>query len=104
MKEKRPSLFAASKAVALRWDGQGAPQITATGSGTTAEQILQIAEAHDIPLQSDPALVEALAQIPIGDEIPKELYIAVAEVLAFIFMLEGIDPRQPDLRPPSQDA
>lgn len=63
MKEKRPSLFAASKAVALRWDGKGAPQITATGSGTTAEQILQIAEAHDIPLQSDPALVEALAQI-----------------------------------------
>ncbi|EXJ16895.1 EscU/YscU/HrcU family type III secretion system export apparatus switch protein [Imhoffiella purpurea] len=100
---EKPSLFTASKAVALRWDGQGAPQVTATGMGATAEQILQIAEAHDIPLESDPALAEALAQIPVGDEIPKELYVAVAEVLAFIFALEGIDPRRPGLEDSHQD-
>lgn len=81
------------KAIALRWDRQHAPRITATGRGFTAEEILRIAEEHDIPLQANPALAEALAQIPLGDEIPPELYAAVAEVLAFVFMLAGIDPR-----------
>ncbi|MTW20729.1 EscU/YscU/HrcU family type III secretion system export apparatus switch protein [Allochromatium palmeri] len=88
-----------TKAVALSWDRQNAPRITATGTGLTAEQILKIAEEHDIPLRADPVLVEALAQIPLGAEIPRALYVAVAEVLAFVFMLEGIDPRQPTLIP-----
>ncbi|MBK1723682.1 EscU/YscU/HrcU family type III secretion system export apparatus switch protein [Thiocystis violacea] len=87
------------KAVALHWDGQQAPRITASGTGATAEQIRQIAEAHGVPLQQDPVLVEALAQIPVGDEIPRALYVAVAEVLTFVFMLEGIDPRQPTYLP-----
>ncbi|NKN33187.1 EscU/YscU/HrcU family type III secretion system export apparatus switch protein [Marichromatium bheemlicum] len=81
------------KAVALHWDTRNAPRITASGQGITAEQIVRIAEAHDIPLHADRQLTEALAQIPIGDEIPPELYVAVAEVLAFVFALAGIDPR-----------
>ncbi|MGM0553467.1 MAG: EscU/YscU/HrcU family type III secretion system export apparatus switch protein [Pseudomonadota bacterium] len=80
------------QAVALEWDRQRAPRITASGSGLTAEQILRIAEENDIPLHQDPGLTEALAQIPIGDEIPEQLYVAVAEVLAFVFMLAGITP------------
>ncbi|AFL72455.1 EscU/YscU/HrcU family type III secretion system export apparatus switch protein [Thiocystis violascens] len=88
---------AVPQAVALQWDRLNAPRITAAGKGLTAEEILRIAGEQGIPLQSDPILVEALAQIPIGDEIPRNLYIAVAEVLAFIFMLEGIDPRKPTL-------
>lgn len=86
-------ITAGTKAVALSWDRQQAPRITASGSGLTAEQILKVAEEHGVPLQNDPVLVEALAQIPVGEEIPKTLYIAVAEILSFIFMLEGIDPR-----------
>lgn len=82
------------KAVALQWDREHAPRITATGSGLTAEEILRIADEHGVPLQQDPALTEALAQIPLGDEIPPALYVAVAEVLAFVFLLAGIDPRQ----------
>ncbi|MBK5971028.1 MULTISPECIES: EscU/YscU/HrcU family type III secretion system export apparatus switch protein [Thiorhodovibrio] len=82
------------KAVALRWDREHAPRITATGTGLTAEEILRVADEHGIPLQQDPALTEALAQIPLGEEIPPALYVAVAEVLAFVFMLAGIDPRQ----------
>lgn len=87
------------KAVALSWDREHAPRITASGTGLTAEQILAIAEEHGVPLRNDPVLVEALSQIPIGDEIPRELYVAVAEVLAFVFMLEGIDPRPQTLIP-----
>ena len=86
---------ATPKAVALHWDRQHAPRITASGTGLTAEEILRIAEEHGVPLRSDPILVEALAQIPLGDEIPAALYVAIAEILAFIFMLEGIDPREP---------
>ncbi|QIK37988.1 type III secretion protein [Caldichromatium japonicum] len=89
--ERRPI----TKAVALAWDREHTPRVTAIGTGLTAEQILKIAAEHDIPLHNDPVLVEALAQVPLGAEIPRELYVAVAEVLAFIFLLAGIDPRRP---------
>lgn len=92
------------KAVALQWDRAGAPRVTAAGAGATAERILEIAQEYDIPLQPDPVLVDALSQIPIGDEIPRALYVAVAEILAFVFMLEGIDPRPPRLYPAETDV
>ncbi|MEQ1637220.1 MAG: EscU/YscU/HrcU family type III secretion system export apparatus switch protein [Methylococcales bacterium] len=79
-------------AVALKYDGQGAPKVTAKGAGFTAETILKIAEQHGIPLQTDPELVSILAQIPLGNEIPRELYLAVAEVIAFAFGLSGKRP------------
>jgi flagellar biosynthesis protein len=79
-------------AVALKYDGKNAPKVTAKGSGLTAEQILSLAEQHGIPLQTEPELVKILAQIPLGDEIPNELYTAVAEVLAFAYFLSGKTP------------
>ncbi|MDD5580601.1 MAG: EscU/YscU/HrcU family type III secretion system export apparatus switch protein [Methylobacter sp.] len=79
-------------AVALKYDGKNAPKVTAKGKGLTAEQILEIAELHGIPLQTDAELVKILAQIPLGDEIPNELYIAVAEVIAFAYFLSGKTP------------
>ncbi|MBK1716728.1 EscU/YscU/HrcU family type III secretion system export apparatus switch protein [Thiocystis violacea] len=94
-----PNRPKAHKAVAISWDREHAPRITASGTGSTAEQILALAEENGIPMRQDPLLVEALAQIPIGDEIPRALYVAVAEVLAFVFMLEGIDPRPQTLIP-----
>jgi len=76
-------------AVALKYDGSSAPKVTASGKGLTAEKILEIAEEHNIPLQSNPELAEILAQVPLGDEIPQELYAAVAEVIAFAYYLSG---------------
>ncbi len=76
-------------AVALKYDGSSAPKVTASGKGLTAERILEIAEEHNIPLQSNPELAEILAQVPLGDEIPQELYAAVAEVIAFAYYLSG---------------
>jgi flagellar biosynthesis protein len=78
--------------VALSYDGQNAPRVTAKGRGTLADQILAIAEAHDIPLEKDPELTELLAQIPLGEEIPQALYLAVAEVIAFAYLLSGKMP------------
>lgn len=74
-------------AVALRYDGDSAPQVTAKGRGALAEQIIKIAEENGVPMHNDAHLVKMLAQIPLGEEIPRELYVAVAEVLAFAFWI-----------------
>jgi flagellar biosynthesis protein len=79
-------------AVALKYDGKNAPKVTAKGDGLTAEQILELAKKHGIPLHTEPGLAKILAQVPLGDEIPNELYVAVAEVIAFAFYLGGKTP------------
>jgi flagellar biosynthesis protein len=81
------------RAVALHYSGKGtAPRVTAKGSGELAEQIIALAREHQIPIQEDPELIQLLAQIELGDEIPELLYIAVAEVLAFAYYVSGRVP------------
>ena len=80
------------KAVALHYSGKRAPRITASGGGTVAERIVEIAREHDVPVHEDPLLTEALSQVPLGAEIPENLYVAVAEVLAFVYQLSGRRP------------
>lgn len=79
-------------AIALKYDGQNAPKVTAKGEGVSAEQILELAEKYNIPLQNEPELARILAHIPLGEEIPQELYIAVAEVISFAYFLSGKTP------------
>jgi len=79
-------------AVALKYDGQHAPTITAKGSGQLAQEIIDLAIANDIPLDSNPELVKVLSSIPLGEEIPEALYIAVAEVIAFAYILSDKNP------------
>jgi flagellar biosynthesis protein len=84
---EKPPTFA----VALKYekDKQDAPVVTAKGARLIADQILKVAGENDIPLYHDAELVNLLSQVPIGDEIPQELYLAVAEVLAFTYALNG---------------
>ncbi|MEM7255650.1 MAG: EscU/YscU/HrcU family type III secretion system export apparatus switch protein [Pseudomonadota bacterium] len=77
------------RAVALQYDGVGAPRVVATGRGLVAAEIRRIAEAHDVPLRDDAVLVEALSTVALGEEIPEALYVAMAEVLAFTYRLQG---------------
>lgn len=79
-------------AVALRYDGRSAPRVTAKGRGELAERILALAREHGIPIRDDPPLTELLARIDLGDEVPPELYIAVAQVVAFAYRLSGKSP------------
>jgi flagellar biosynthesis protein len=74
-------------AVALHYDGEHAPQVTAKGQGQVAEQIIALAKEHGIPLQENPPLVELLATLELDSEIPESLYRAVAEVIAFAYIL-----------------
>jgi flagellar biosynthesis protein len=80
-------------AVALNYDGQNAPRITAKGQNELARQILEKAEEADIPLKYDPELAAILSQIPLGEEIPENLYLAVAEVIAFAYFIAGKTPQ-----------
>jgi len=77
------------RAVAIRYDANsdGAPRLTAKGSGHLAERIREIAEQHGVAVHEDPDLVQALAQLDLGQEIPEDLYRAVAEVLAFVYQV-----------------
>lgn len=79
-------------AVALQYDGQEAPRITASGRGKVAEQIIELAREHGIPLHEDPDLITLLAELDLGEEIPQPLYRAVAEVIAFSYILTGKVP------------
>lgn len=79
-------------AVALLYDGENAPRVTAKGRGKLAEEILTLARENDIPLEKDPELVSILAQIPLGDEVPEALYRAIAEVIAFAYLVSGKRP------------
>jgi flagellar biosynthesis protein len=78
------------KAVALRYDRQKnqAPQVVASGQGLLADKILEIAAMNQIPSYEHSELVEALAELPVGSEIPQELYELVAQVLAFVLRLD----------------
>ncbi len=75
------------KAVALLYDDSksSAPQVLASGQGKIAQKIIETAREAGIHIQEDPNLVELLAKIPIGEQIPVELYQTVAEVLAFVY-------------------
>ncbi len=78
-------------AVALRYDpAGGAPRVVAKGSGAIAAKIREKAQEHRVPLVRDVPLARALhAACDIGQEIPVELYGAVAQVLAFLFALKA---------------
>ena len=74
-------------AVALHYDRTGAPRVVAKGKGSIGAKIIEVARAHDIPIEENELLVGALSNVEIGDEIPQELYKAVAEVLTFVLGL-----------------
>jgi flagellar biosynthesis protein len=76
-------------AVALRYDRSGAPRVVAKGKGSIGAGIIEVAKAHDIPIEENEVLAGALANVELGDEIPAELYKAVAEVLIFVLRLSG---------------
>jgi flagellar biosynthesis protein len=71
-------------AVALKYARPRAPRVVATGRGEIGQAIIDAAKAHGVPLEENPELAEALAQVPLDDEIPEELYRAVATVIAFV--------------------
>jgi flagellar biosynthesis protein len=77
------------KAAVLKYKHQvdRAPTLVAKGRGVVADRIVEMARKHRIPIQSDPALVEVLSRLDIDQEIPPDLYRAVAQVLAYVYKM-----------------
>jgi flagellar biosynthesis protein len=74
---------------ALRYTGDGAPQVVAAGKGHIAASILARAREAGVPVHRDPELASALAQLSLGQEVPEAMWTAVAEVLAWAYGLSG---------------
>lgn len=89
MNDKKKTESPPPAAVALRYDGENAPVVTAKGKGELAERIIELAKENDVPIHQDKELSMLLAQVELGDEIPEELYLAVAQVIAFAYRLSG---------------
>jgi flagellar biosynthesis protein len=77
------------KAVALEYKPgmDTAPRITARGRGRVAEKIIEIARENGIYIHNDPDLIEVLSHLDLNEEIPPELYVVIAELLAFVYSL-----------------
>jgi flagellar biosynthesis protein len=85
MEQRKPI----QKAVAIVYNEKSgsAPKVVASGKGHIAEKIVETAREAGIHIHEDPNLIELLAKVPVGDEIPVELYKTVAEVLAFVYQI-----------------
>ncbi len=77
-------------AIALKYDKDkdAAPRVVAKGMRLKAEKIREIAKQYNIPIMRNVPLANALYRIDVGQEVPEELYDAVAEVLNFVFALQ----------------
>jgi len=81
-----------ARAVALEYGGRRAPVVTAKGDAQLAERILEAARRNGVHVTRDPQLLALLARLEVGEEIPPELYTAVAVVLSWVYWLEGLRP------------
>lgn len=81
------------KAVALRYDGKSAPRVTAKGEGKVAQKIIETAQIHGVPLQKNDELTSLLSKVRLNEEIPRALYQAVAQILVFLYHVNGKNPK-----------
>jgi flagellar biosynthesis protein len=79
------------QAVALRYQAKKdpAPKMVGKGSGYLAEKILELAKQHNIPIRQDKNLIQILSRLDLNQEIPPDVYKAVAEILAFVYRLSS---------------
>ena len=77
---------------ALQYTGDGAPKVVAAGKGRIAAQILERAHEAGVPVHKDPELAKALTELALGQEIPDQMWTAVAQVLAWAY---GLSEKRP---------
>ncbi len=94
-------------AVALKYDSKnmGAPQVVAKGMNLIAQRIRELAVENGVPLLEAPPLARALYRhSDIGDQIPSQLYTAVAEVMAYVYQLNQFVAGGTNMLPPQPPA
>ena len=88
MPTKRPEALREAVALAYR-QTDAAPRVIAKGKGLIADAIISKAREHGVYVHESPELVALLTQVDIDQNIPAELYLAVAELLAWLYKLEN---------------
>ncbi|MGI1677994.1 MAG: EscU/YscU/HrcU family type III secretion system export apparatus switch protein [Cellvibrionaceae bacterium] len=81
-----------TQAVALYYDGESAPIISASGQGKTAVDIIEIANEHGIPLCDNEELINLLITLELGESIPESLYLSIAYIIALAYDMQGKEP------------
>ena len=89
---EKPEKQQKAVAIAHEPEGSSVPRVVASGRGAVAEQILQIAFAHGVKVREDADLLEVLSQVDVDSEIPLEAFAAVAEILAYVYRVNGLLP------------
>jgi flagellar biosynthesis protein len=90
MATRNPADANRALAVALAYSpGETAPKVVARGRGLVAEAIIERAKEHGIFVHESPELVSLLLQVDLDAHIPPQLYIAIAELLAWLYALEA---------------
>lgn len=82
------------KAIGLKYEEGGAPTVVSKGEGELAERIIAAAEEQGVLIHEDAQLSLLLQQLQLGQEIPRELYIVIAELIAFSYVMQGKFPSQ----------
>lgn len=80
------------EAVALHYNGEDTPTVVATGHGDLAEEILSIAREFEVPIMENKELLSLLSMLELGEEIPRELFVVVAEIIALSYWMRGLVP------------
>ena len=80
------------EAVALEYGRRLTPIVSARGEQELAERIVEEARRHGVHVTQDPALLARLAAVELDQEIPPELYAAVAVILSWVYWLRGMEP------------
>lgn len=94
MPDKSPEAIKSAVALAYR-ETDAAPRVVAKGRGLVAEEIIARARAHGVYVHESPELVSLLVQVDLDERIPAQLYVAVAELLAWLYRLENGDSGLP---------
>lgn len=79
-------------ATALQYEGKNAPTVTAKGHGDLADEIVALAKEHGVLIHQDDELSKLLNQLQLGEQIPQQLYVVIAELIAFSYVLQGKFP------------
>lgn len=88
MRKEQKTPIKEAAALSYHQDTMHAPVVVAKGKGETAEAIINIAKKNQVPIEEDPSLVHLLNQLNVNEQIPEELYQAVAEIFAFIYQAD----------------
>ncbi|CCQ97473.1 conserved hypothetical protein [[Clostridium] ultunense Esp] len=87
---KKEKVNKSKKAIALSYkEGDNVPKVIAKGKGEIAERIVEVGEKGNVEIYEDKKLAEELIKLDLHDEIPSQLYEAVAKIIFFVYQLDS---------------